>query len=297
MKNQYIGDVGDYGKYSLLREVANAGVRVGVNWYLTEDDGSNDGKHTSYLKNDKLRRYSPEVFDTLSQVAFKADKSVLDIQHRDIIPGAIFYSDILKPEGNPKSREQIREKWFNRSVSELKEAELVFLDPDNGLLEGNDPSKLGAEKYALPDEVERYFNEGHNVVYYCHKGRRTYDLWMSYKSLMFERIHGAKPTILTFHKGTQRSYVFLIHQEDYIRYRKIIDRFTYIWPPIFSEEFTSLGDVSREKVGEAFTLEKTDGTIVTIQMCADGRIQMKSSKEKNMSHIVKVDYFCKCLGL
>ena len=38
MKNQYVGDIGDYGKYALLHMFAAAGERVGVNWYLTEGD-------------------------------------------------------------------------------------------------------------------------------------------------------------------------------------------------------------------------------------------------------------------
>ena len=46
MKNQYVGDIGDFGKYSMLRAFIDAGIKVGVNWYLTEDDGSNDGKFT-----------------------------------------------------------------------------------------------------------------------------------------------------------------------------------------------------------------------------------------------------------
>ena len=38
MKNQYFGDVGDYGKYGLLRFIAKRGVTIAVNWYLTLDD-------------------------------------------------------------------------------------------------------------------------------------------------------------------------------------------------------------------------------------------------------------------
>jgi hypothetical protein len=30
MKNQYVGDIGDYGKYGLLRFLANRGIRIGV---------------------------------------------------------------------------------------------------------------------------------------------------------------------------------------------------------------------------------------------------------------------------
>ena len=69
MKNQYVGDIGDYGKYSLLRDFINAGVKIGVNWYLTENDDTNDGKFTDYLENkDEYRRYDPELFDVLKRV-------------------------------------------------------------------------------------------------------------------------------------------------------------------------------------------------------------------------------------
>lgn len=38
MKNQYVGDIGDYGKYGLLRFLASYGIKIGVNWFLTEND-------------------------------------------------------------------------------------------------------------------------------------------------------------------------------------------------------------------------------------------------------------------
>ena len=77
MKNQYVGDIGDFGKYSMLRAFIDAGIKVGVNWYLTEDDGSNDGKFTDYLNKGVMRRYCPEVFDALKSIAKNKDKSVL----------------------------------------------------------------------------------------------------------------------------------------------------------------------------------------------------------------------------
>lgn len=60
MKNQYVGDIGDYGKYSLLRAFAEEGVKVGVNWYLTDNDGSNDGKFVDYLKMGSCEAGIPE---------------------------------------------------------------------------------------------------------------------------------------------------------------------------------------------------------------------------------------------
>ena len=90
MKNQYVGDVGDYGKYSLLRAFAEAGVKIGVNWYLTDDDGSNDGKFKDYLTKGLLRKYSPEVFDALKDLVDNGKTTVQEVQNSNIIPQALF---------------------------------------------------------------------------------------------------------------------------------------------------------------------------------------------------------------
>ncbi len=37
MKDQYVGDIGDFGKYALLRAFAKVRIKVGVNWYKTVD--------------------------------------------------------------------------------------------------------------------------------------------------------------------------------------------------------------------------------------------------------------------
>lgn len=295
MKDQYVGDIGDYGKYALLQAFAKAGVRVGVNWYITDNDGSNDGKFVNYLKEDRMRWYDSEVFDALKKIANKENKSVKDIQKSGIIIDAIFYDKKIDASGSPKERDDFRKEWFKESESVLADADLIFMDPDNGLLENGNASKLGAEKYILPEEVEKYFRAGHDVVYYCHKGRRSYAAWQSYISIMFDRISKAKPAVLTYHKGSQRSYVFLIHEDNFKKYRKIIDIFTSRWIRIFTEEFTNRGNVSG-KVEEAFTIEKSNGTRVTISKRADGQIAVESSSN-NCTMIIPPDLFCREIGV
>lgn len=77
LKNQYIGDIGDYGKYGLLRFLSSKGLKIGVNWYLTLNDGSNDGKKTAYLDKGDDRLYDPELFDFLRGIAGNPEKTVL----------------------------------------------------------------------------------------------------------------------------------------------------------------------------------------------------------------------------
>src|SRR5258708_2505541 len=59
MQNRYVGDVGDYGKYALLRALCRStaakSIRLGVIWCLFPDEHqSNDGKHISYLDDQKF---------------------------------------------------------------------------------------------------------------------------------------------------------------------------------------------------------------------------------------------------
>ena len=71
MKNQYFGDIGDYGKYGLLKFLGDYGVKVAVNWYLTKDDENKpgDGKYTKYLeKKDEYSKYDPDLFATLKEM-------------------------------------------------------------------------------------------------------------------------------------------------------------------------------------------------------------------------------------
>ena len=127
MKNQYVGDIGDFGKYSLLRAFSDRGIRVGVNWYLTEDDGSNDGKFTGYLEKGDLRKYSPKVFDALKKVVSKPDKSVEDIEKSGIISDAIFLTSCLNLSGHLGTENRRECHGFGRVYMNLKEQSLFFL--------------------------------------------------------------------------------------------------------------------------------------------------------------------------
>ena len=62
MRDRYVGDIGDFAKYGLLRAIGK-GKRLGVAWYLcvgneaprvdSEEVSTGDGRHTAYLKSHK----------------------------------------------------------------------------------------------------------------------------------------------------------------------------------------------------------------------------------------------------
>ena len=226
MKNQYVGDIGDYGKYGLLRFLASYGIKIGVNWFLTENDGSTDGKFTTYLKNPADRVYDPELFDALQNIADHPDKTIKMIKQAGIIPDAEFFGEMLKSSSlKADAREWNRRLWFNNSTLMLGNAELIFADPDNGISYRKTARTKDSEKFILPEDVAEYYNSGRNVVYYCHKGRRKQEAWEQAKAEIRNHIRDAQILAVTFHRGTQRSYIFVLHPDCYMKYEKIITAF------------------------------------------------------------------------
>lgn len=291
MKNQYVGDIGDYGKYALLKAFAEAGVKVGVNWYLTDDDESNDGKFIEYLNKPNIyRHYCPTVFDLLQDVIKSNSKSVNKIKKSGIINDAIFFNDLMSFCGTPKERTMQRNVWSNRALDKLSSAELVFCDPDNGLLPNSDASKRGAEKYALPEEIIDMYRAGHNIVYYCHKGRRTIDQWEEYKRTIFRAIPYASSIVLTFHKGTQRSYVFVIHPKDYEKYSSIVSGFMSSWDGIFTAEKVDMcmyKDI-RNRLNDLLKKEYITDTEL-YDFIYDNNLVVANYGEYSSTHLISVD--------
>ena len=75
MQDKYAGDIGDYAKLGLLRELME-NRKLGVAWYRVPDEtGSPDGGKIGYLKNPKrYRRFDLELFNLLHNVVFGGKK-------------------------------------------------------------------------------------------------------------------------------------------------------------------------------------------------------------------------------
>ena len=241
MKNQYFGDIGDYGKYGLLRYLAGHGITIAVNWYLTKGDESNDGNIRGYLAKENNRVYDPELFDVLKAMCDRKEKNVIRFASLGMISGAIYFNTIIEPVLSTMTvseKQRARERWHQKALEECCGTNLVFLDPDNGLRAGRPSAKKDAVKYVYSSEVADYYERGQDVVYYCHKGRRTDAQWEKAKHLMQEDCPSAVLMGVTYHRGTQRSYIFVIHPEREQLYRDLLKGFLETtWKDCFTDEF------------------------------------------------------------
>lgn len=133
MQDRYAGDVGDFGKIGMLRQIAWTGSKVGINWYLTykpEEHVKEDGKHIGYLHNKLFQGCDDELLNALRRVV-ESGRSVAALENAGLIPGAQYYSAILRPGSD---RSFSRDAWVKDSMKALANSDIIFCDPDNGLL-------------------------------------------------------------------------------------------------------------------------------------------------------------------
>ncbi|MCY4237950.1 MAG: hypothetical protein OXC93_06320 [Rhodospirillaceae bacterium] len=137
MRDSYVGDIGDFVKYGLLRTLAR-GSWLGVAWYKQTDSDparSNDGRHTDYLEWPAEWRYlDPELFDGLRKLVRDGRRTIAAVQRSGVLNDAAFADEPLDVSRIPfRDRERWRRDWFERTRARLKCCDLVFADPDNGL--------------------------------------------------------------------------------------------------------------------------------------------------------------------
>ncbi|ODA41886.1 hypothetical protein DSBG_1378 [Desulfosporosinus sp. BG] len=232
-----------------------------------------------------IERYlDSELFDLLKKVVVFEDKSVSMIEQAEIFSSACFYHKLISREN--------RDAWLHNALEALRDAELVFCDPDNGPIGAKSKGSKNSEKYICPSEIVDYYNRGQNVVYYCQKARRTWEQWDKTKNEMIEYLPDARLYILTYHKGTQRSYIFVMHPEDGRRYIAILQKFLYTaWSRVFTEESPEKNSPSSRSVGGKLELEMDSGVIATITAQEDGWVTIKFSDQPGRSTRTRIDHF------
>ena len=174
MKDQYFGDVNDYRKYGLLRLLqSNGESRLLVAWMLTPDDGGVDGGLRSYLGDpDKWRRYDHELFAGLSSLLSSCSPSVSMIERARLLPRTSFYTRPV-PDGRHE-----RETWFSDLLARARDADLTFLDPDNGIEVGSTPiGRRNSSKYVAWSEIKDLWRSDCSILIYQHFPRKPRDVF------------------------------------------------------------------------------------------------------------------------
>jgi hypothetical protein len=167
MQDRYAGDVGDFGKFGLLRHLCGKTAQddhphltPGVIWYRVADETHNgDGRHTSYLKktaksvkdksveddNDpRFRDCDAHLYDALKKMVFRDQNRTIEaLEGAQLLPGAVYWSEKIAA---PRSH------WLAGALHQTASCDLVFLDPDNGVA-GLRAFAEGSPKHVFLDEI------------------------------------------------------------------------------------------------------------------------------------------------
>jgi len=212
MQDRYAGDVGDFGKIGMLRQLAKSGLRIGVNWYLTykpEEHINADGKHIGYMNDSLFKGCDDELLKDLRTIT-NGTRSVAALENANLIPYANYYKEILRP-GSDKNF--FRLLWYRNSLEKFKQSDIIFCDPDNGLIVKSVSKKsIKSDKYIISDELVSYYQAGKSIVFYNHRCREQEQVYLQRFQTLMQRneLEGAEWRGLKFIRGTIRDYIFIL---------------------------------------------------------------------------------------
>lgn len=227
MQDRYVGDAGDFGKFGLLRKMSGAGLKIGVNWYRIhrpEKHGPGDGKHIGYLHKRAFQGCDDVLLETLRRIVESGNRSIAALEEAELIPQACYYPKILRPGS---TRTFSRQAWHQNAQKALADSDLIFCDPDNGLLVKSVPvTSAKSDKYVTEWELLDYYRAGKSVVFYNHRSREKEHQYLLRFATLKNRIERANGQFsgLTFFRGSLRDYIFMIQPLHFAKVGGAIDR-------------------------------------------------------------------------
>jgi hypothetical protein len=199
MKDRCVGNVDDFGKLALLQHLME-GRRLAVCWYMTgrQDEAARQDRSFSYLhRPDDFRHLSPKVFDALREVVDGTPGHRRRIGTLEtLLDGSVFHGCEV-----PR-RASSRAIWAKQLIETVGEADLIFLDPDNGI-----QGKRLTPKHVALLEISALRRPGRALVIAQRQlGRRAGFLAEQLQSLGCRRVE-----LIRFRLVSSRFYVVADH--------------------------------------------------------------------------------------
>lgn len=256
MQNRYVGDVGDYGKYALLRHLCvpetAPSLKLAIIWCLFPDEAANnDGRHISYLRDPEFAKLDPNLHAALNSIVSSGRRHISAISEFGCLPrSTVFVAEPVSTgrEVSAGRTERIRQRgaWFHECFRQTENCDLVFFDPDNGLEAASVPKHHPkAGKYIYWDELVPFWNRGHTLLIYHHLNRTTsaaqqVQLLELRFATAFDR---AAIVPLVFRRGSSRVF-WLVHRADALGYG-LVRRAAALLDTGWSRHFRPFGWPSR----------------------------------------------------
>jgi hypothetical protein len=218
MQDRYAFDVGDFGKFGLLRHLLSGdeSLSLGVIWYATTlGSQGNDGKHVAYLdlggslvssRSDRYRGCDVGLYDLFRKTLLKPGsiRSIAALESLNLIPRTtVRYFRAPTPAGAGRSG------WYTEAAAAVRNCDVVFCDPDNGIATPRSRNeRFGSARHILVSEIADLHARGHSLVIYHHLTRASggHNLEMLRWVEELTTLTGVQVTAIRFRRGTSRAF-------------------------------------------------------------------------------------------
>ena len=173
MRDEWVGDIGDLGKYGLLRVLTGypdacegERLKLGVVWYYNRD-APNAGLGA------KTKGSWGDLYRKLEELRYAKRRTVAHLKCSGIFPDDTTYlaTPVCRGKGAP-------DDWLKGALRCTAKAQLVLLDPDNGIAGPDSGNKQKLErwhkdglKYTFVSDIQSFLDEDKSLVIYHHLGR------------------------------------------------------------------------------------------------------------------------------
>lgn len=243
MQDRYAGDVGDFGKFALLRYLfAKPSYKIGVVWYLFPNEShNNDGGHIGYVNERRFSDCDKDLCEKLKKI-FSGKRSVALLEKAGLLPdGTVYFSEPLdfhtrysSQKREDKEERLLRRKdWLRNANQRVSDCNVVFLDPDNGLQIASCPkiNQIQSGKFSYYSEISVLAKDKNACVVYHHLNRNINHGTHSdqIKTRIGELREQISPTgqifALRFQPYSPRAYFILTNSQEESPLRKRIHDF------------------------------------------------------------------------
>ena len=226
MRDSFVGDIGDFANNGLLRALCGtpakpvAGLKLGVVEYFNvpseKDQKNGAGNIITYLKVSKhnkwtYRQCDEELYDALREMVGDSLVNGKELKIDSTRAGLLLpvdgrYYDKRVPSGD-------RDNWLADALRVTSEADLVFINPDNGITKD-----AKSPNHAAIAGLLYFIEQGKSlVIYYTWNRNSTADSQIRHnsKDLQVEFKLSSPPWVLRWHRMSGRAYFIVARTQEH----------------------------------------------------------------------------------